>query len=245
MLCADQSTQTHEHKIMEEKDVSAVSWYPSPPPDMISAARVPVVREEEPKLRNDYAFRDLHVRYVTTNQWHAVTKAEAQISRRQRVKGVEVKKLGADHVLCGQYGLFATERFNRFDVLGEYTGKIVGDTVNGHYVACLEDKSHDASLGIDAEKMGNEMRFINSYLNVAFKPNVTMRTAYVDTYPHIVLVCTEDIYVGDEILLDYGDAYNKAYLLPKPTVTVTSDLTTEQMCATLPFGGSSSDEEDS
>ena len=31
------------------------------------------------------------------------------------------------------------------------------------------------------------MRFINSYLNVDFAPNVTMRTAYMNTYPRILI----------------------------------------------------------
>lgn len=95
------------------------------------------------------------------------------------------------------------------------------------------------------------MRFINSYLNVDFAPNVTMRTAYMNTYPHILIgknptflyksifmfanekykmlissnpscsflllaVATRDIEPGEEFLLDYGEAYNKAFLLPQP-----------------------------
>ena len=50
-----------------------------------------------------------------------------------------------------------------------------------------EDKAHEDSLGLDAQDCGNEMRFINSYLNVDFAPNVTMRTAYMNTYPRILI----------------------------------------------------------
>lgn len=115
-------------------------------------------------------------------------------------------------------------------------GKIVGDTINGHYVAALEDKGHDDSLGIDAESCGNEMRFINSYIGIAFFPNVTMRTAYINTYPHIVLVCMQDIEPGDEFLLDYGEAYTKAYLTPKePNLIRTSEpLSMVELNDTLP-----------
>jgi hypothetical protein len=139
---------------------------------------------------------------------------------------VEVRDLPKGHFLhgIGQQGLFATTKFWQFDILGEYVGKIVGDDVNGHYVAALEDKTHSESLGIDAETMGNEMRFINSYLNIAFYPNVTMRTSYIATYPHIVLVCTRDIEAGEEFLLDYGEAYNRAYLMPKDPVPETPRL---------------------
>ncbi len=162
---------------------------------------------------------------------------------RYHIDGAEVRLLPVDHVLHGEYGLFATKKFEKFDVVGEYVGMIVGDGVYGHYVATLEDKSQHESLGIDAEKTGNEMRFINSYLNVAFFPNVTMRTVYVEGYPHIVIVCMLDIEVGDEFLLDYGEAYNKAYLLPKapekPPV-VTSEA---EMRSALPFCNSDSEDE--
>lgn len=118
-----------------------------------------------------------------------------------------------------------------------------------------EDKAHEDSLGLDAGDCGNEMRFINSYLNVDFAPNVTMRTAYMNTYPRILIgnvdhtvlvfftqtfeygevhllkiislkssillpyfitVATRDILPGEEFLLDYGEAYTKAFLIPKP-----------------------------
>ena len=159
----------------------------------------------------------------------SIKKETKESIRRTRISGIEVRDVPIGHFLygLGQQGLFATTKFWKFDVLGEYVGKIVGDDVNGHYVAALEDKAHSESLGIDAECMGNEMRFINSYLNIAFNPNVTMRTSYINTYPHIVLVCLQDIEVGEEFLLDYGEAYNKAYLLPKekPLPTERIDMT--------------------
>ncbi len=112
--------------------------------------------------------------------------------------------------------MFATEKFFQFDIVGEYTGRVVDDSVNGHYVAALEDKAVMDSLGVDAIECGNEMRYINSYLNIDFSPNVTMRTAYINTYPHLLIVCTRDIEVGEELLLDYGKAYTDAYLRPRP-----------------------------
>lgn len=126
----------------------------------------------------------------------------------------------------------------------EYTGRVVDDTVNGHYVAALEDKGHDESLGIDAANCGNELRFINSYIGIAFSPNVTMRTAYVNTYPHIVIVCLRDIEEGEEFLLDYGKAYTDAYLTPKPKAP---SLAMEVVRNALPgfASDSSSDEEES
>ena len=59
------------------------------------------------------------------------------------------------------------------------------------------------------------MRFINSYIGIDFSPNVTMRTVYMNTYPHLVIVATRDIDIGEELLLDYGEAYNQLYILKK------------------------------
>ena len=103
----------------------------------------------------------------------------------------------------------------------------------------LEDKTTLDSLGLDAQDCGNELRFINSYLNVDFGPNVTMRTVYINTYPHICIVCTKDIEIGDEFLLDYGEAYNKAFLTPAakipniPVSVACSDCPTGMCCDSL------------
>lgn len=150
---------------------------------------------------NPPVIKDDRLNYLISNNWHLIPKNIASSSRRQYIHGVEVRKLGKDHFLCGEHGLFSTRKFSKFDIIGEYTGMVVGSTVNGHYVAALEDTTHEASLGVDAQKCGNEMRFINSHLNISFSANVTMRTAYVNSYPHILLVCTQDIEPGDELLL--------------------------------------------
>lgn len=44
-------------------------------------------------------------------------------------------------------------------------------------------------------------------------PNVSMRTAYVDMLPKLMLVCTRDVEIGDEFLLNYGDNYSNAYII--------------------------------
>ena len=159
-------------------------------------------RENSNDIKNNpFSKNDDRLNYLVSNNWHLIPKNIASSSRRQYIHGVEVRKLGKDHFLCGEHGLFATRKFSRFDIIGEYTGMVVGSTVNGHYVAALEDTTHEASLGVDAQKCGNEMRFINSHLNISFSANVTMRTAYVNSYPHILLVCTQDIEPEDELLL--------------------------------------------
>lgn len=113
----------------------------------------------------------------------------------------------------------------RFDILGEYVGLVVDCRVSppSRFLATLvnEDGSEGAgasnrsclNLGVDAQDSGNELRFINSFRGIASTPNVVMRTGYLNSYPHIILVCGRDIQPGDEILLDYGSDYDNKYIL--------------------------------
>ena len=75
-----------------------------------------------------------------------------------------------------------------------------------------QGQSLDQSLGLDALLKGNETRFINSFQNIAAHPNVMMKSAYVNTRPHLFVVCRCPIAAGDEFLFDYGDAYVEKYL---------------------------------
>lgn len=220
----------------------APQWYPCPPPQSVPVSETPYVPQPDPKERLLKIFQEINVKYLESNNWSGIPKDMAQATRHFYIHGTEARLLPPNHFLHGQYGLFALQRFSKFDIIGEYCGKIAGKNAGGHYVAALEDKPHEESLGIDAEHWGNEMRFINSYLNVGFKANVTMRTAYVNTYPHIMIVAQEDIEIGDELLLDYGDAYTQAYLTSH-TNQVVGNLSSEELLTALPMGGSSSDEE--
>ena len=183
------------------------------------------------------------------NDWRKISKEERERVRRDHIEGVEVRDLPPSHTLHGEQGLYATRKWQRFDVLGEYTGLVVGQGVFGHYVACLEDgdRALEKTLGIDAETCGNELRFINSHINIAFAPNATLRVVYVAGLPHVVIVCTADIEPDEEILLDYGAAYNAAYLSGKPTThsEAMSEAASLRAWSALPMGGgSSSDEEE-
>jgi hypothetical protein len=128
---------------------------------------------------------------------------------------VQVRDLAEGHPCHGQQGLFATQAFARFDVLGEYTGRVVSKERGGHYVAVLENKAYEESLGVDAQEAGNEMRAINAFQGIGDRPNVKMRTVYINSLPHVVILCIEDVAPGEEFLLDYGEAYTSMYLQPK------------------------------
>lgn len=67
--------------------------------------------------------------YTTSNKWQSIPKDKIESSKRHQISGVEVRKLGNEHILKGEYGLFATQQFFKFDVLGEYTGFDYKDTM--------------------------------------------------------------------------------------------------------------------
>jgi hypothetical protein len=78
------------------------------------------------------------VKYTSNNFWSPkIAKEKKEKCRRQIVVGVEVRDLPASHFLSGEQGLFALEKFSQFDIVGEYTGRVVDDDISGHYVAAL------------------------------------------------------------------------------------------------------------
>ena len=56
------------------------------------------------------------------------------------------------------------------------------------------------------------MRFIYDYLNIGQKPNTILKNTIIDRRPKILVVATEDIEIGEELLMDYGIEYNKAFI---------------------------------
>ena len=151
--------------------------------------------------------------YIRSNNWSNIPKSRRDHGgiRKTSIPGIEVRVLPKGHLLENQKGVFAKKKFSTFDIIGEYTGNITFQ--NGRYVAAIDKDNNNNNLGIDAETHGNEMRFINHYRNIGMFANVVMRVCYIDTYPHIIIVCTRDILEGEEVLLDYGDAYIEAYNL--------------------------------
>lgn len=47
------------------------------------------------------------------------------------------------------------------------------------------------------------------------RANVKMRTAYINHEPHLLVLCTQDVAVGEEFFLDYGEEYTAMYLQPQ------------------------------
>lgn len=150
---------------------------------------------------------------ITSNMWpRKGTGREMKKSAcRSSIHGVEMRKLDEPHLLAGQTGLFAAKCFVQCDIVGEYCGEVVPSMHGREYKAVLEEKTI-FPLGVDSQRYGNECRAINHYENIAALPNVVMKTCYVDQLPRVMIVCKRDVKVGEEFLLDYGDAYVHAFL---------------------------------
>ena len=144
--------------------------------------------------------------YFISNDWSNIWGYK----KRKTTEGVEVRVLPKGHILAGQKGLFATKVFSQYDIIGEYTGIIreySETTQNNRYLFTLID-----DLVIDAKDHGNELRFVNSHINISSEPNLQPSTCYIDGYPRVFYICIRDIEPGEEMLIDYGDDYNQEFL---------------------------------
>ena len=83
--------------------------------------------------------------------------------------GVQIQRIeNASHPAAGEYGLFTAKDFDQFDIIGEYIGKICKSTMTGgRYVAVSN------GCMFDAEKEGNEFRFMNDFRGVSDTANAT------------------------------------------------------------------------
>lgn len=180
--------------------------------DISTKAKNPLYRtvDAEQDASNATFFGELGVSYLSSNVWSRQQRSNAL---RAKMAGVAIQALTQPHPLAGEHGLFATQAFAQYDVVGEYIGEVCPKGVSGgEYVAYLEDGPRNAASLLNAQTKGNEGRFINSHEGICATPNVSMRTAYIEKMPRIMLICTREIVVGDEILLDYGEEYNDHYL---------------------------------
>ena len=61
-------------------------------------------------------------KYINTNTWPRSSRGRKlkKSANRSFIHGVEIRRLEDPHPLSGQLGLFAAQRFEKFDILGEY-----------------------------------------------------------------------------------------------------------------------------
>jgi len=124
------------------------------------------------------------------------------------LKGFQVKIIfDKTHPCYNQCGLFSTKKWYPYDIVGEYKGEILSiydvnryspsDYFAGFSVDGLQ------GIGIDAQKYGNEMRFINHYKGISTKPNVKFVNYLDGIFSKIIVVCICEIDVGEELVVDY------------------------------------------
>jgi SET domain-containing protein len=113
----------------------------------------------------------------------------------------------------GQYGLFATKKIPPNTFILFYLGEVHADArETSDYDLSLFRGQGDISIGVDAQKMGNEARFVNDYRGVATKPNAIFKDARTEDGELRMGIwsATTEIKKGEEILLSYGRRWWKA-----------------------------------
>ena len=118
-----------------------------------------------------------------------------------------------NHPAHGQHGLFASQSLAPKSLILDYLGFIDLDA----NASSTSDYSMNFCRGlaglpdiiIDAEKFGNEARFINDYRGIAQKPNAKFEN-YRDATGKVkvgVWVLGDKIKKGDEITVSYGKGF--------------------------------------
>lgn len=150
--------------------------------------------------------------YLHSNDWTYITNRSKY--EKNSIEGIEVRTLPPSHILAGQKGVFATTSFRIHDIIGEYTGIIKSDDMASRsgnmYKFALKD-----DLYIDGRDHSNELKYVNSHINIAKEPNLIARTCYLDRLPRVLYISTRKIQPGEELLIDYGKAYNDSFILKK------------------------------
>ena len=140
-----------------------------------------------------------------------IMKYPKNIPKKLFIKNVKIKLINDENHICnGEYGLYAINKIKKFQILGEYTGKIT--STGGRYVAGFKNLEYTNNFGVDAQDSGNELRFINDYRNINTKPNTILENTYIDKRPKILVIATDDIDEDEELLLDYGTGYYNSFI---------------------------------
>ena len=152
-------------------------------------------------------------KYITSNTWPRSSQGRKlkKSATQPNIRGVEIRDLEDPHPLSGELGLFAAQKFEIFDVVGEYTGEVFEGDGGSEYATYLEDRDKKYALGVDATREGNECRFINHFTNIAEEPNVVMKITYVEELPRVMVVCKKGIEIGEEMLFKYSDEFVEEY----------------------------------
>lgn len=118
----------------------------------------------------------------------------------------------ASHPAHGQRGLFAARKIPPRTHILDYIGEIHCDDRDSDYDLSLYRAPDGVNVGIDAQSMGNEARFINDFRGVSNKSNAQfedMKSPFGELRMS-VWSGNEVIRKGQEILVSYGKSWWRA-----------------------------------
>lgn len=149
--------------------------------------------------------------------WSSLGALASKLQRPKSTSGVVIKEIrDPDHPCHRQMGVFTTRAYPKkgsFKIL--YAGKaIISDKDSAdksRYCMQMDLKLPDPDMVvlIDADKQGNESRFINDYRNVKDSPNVVFKTTFDSStgLPIVVGTNIRPLVLGEELLIDYGENF--------------------------------------
>ena len=128
------------------------------------------------------------------------------------------------HPACGQFGLFAARDLKAGTFILQYLGEIhappldMGTALDTHAKSDYDlSLDRERGIGIDADRKGNEARFINDYRGIAERPNAEFKEVWDDRRKERgmgVWVLGEGksgkgkgVKKGEEILVSYGRGF--------------------------------------
>ncbi|KAL4069438.1 SET domain protein [Scleroderma citrinum] len=78
----------------------------------------------------------------------------------------------ASHPARGQYGLFAVRKIHPKTHIIDYIGEVhCQERSDSDYDLSLHRSQDGVNVGVDANRMGNEARFVNDYRGIKNRPN--------------------------------------------------------------------------
>ncbi len=148
------------------------------------------------------------------NNLDAPPKVAAQYkpsaAERRALRGVTARLYVARVSEAVGHGLFARGTIRKGTVIGEYTGTVRAerpdqDQRNGY--SYVYDPWNHFRMLVDARDQGNYLRFANHATRSA---NAESKLVYDEAHRrwHVLLVATQPIRRGDQILFNYGSGYD-------------------------------------
>lgn len=168
---------------------------------------------------------DYFVERKSTRKCQSTLKKESRDDVERKVLAGVQDGLEVRHTVNKGRGVFATRRFERGEFVCEYAGEMIEYPVARHreqlyasakpvnsitadscYMYFFEHKSK--RFCIDATEETDRLgRLINHSKS---KPNCSTKIVEIQHRPHLVLIASRDIQIGEEITYDYGDRSKEA-----------------------------------